>query len=103
MQEVGRELVDQLQGSVLALATIGNLLRSKKTLKGWKDIRNSLTRRLEDADGIGRPSDYQTTVFGVFDLVLEELEPEPKQLVLALCSFARGHSSLFHWCSLPWR
>jgi tetratricopeptide (TPR) repeat protein len=89
-QEVGQQLVDLCKGSVLALATMGNHLRGKDTPDEWKQVLEKMGTRLQDDDPELLPTDYRKTVFGVLDVVLDEMGPVDKEVVLALWQFRPG-------------
>eukprot|EP00884_Botryococcus_braunii_P018237 jgi/Botrbrau1/5097/Bobra.0128s0008.1 len=88
-EEVGRRLVDMCEGSVLALAVIGNHLRGKTTLQAWLSVKESLTIRLQASEQL--LLDYPKTVFGVLDLVLDGLRSQDDhKVLLALWQFRPG-------------
>jgi tetratricopeptide (TPR) repeat protein len=89
-QEVGEELVKLCEGSVLALATIGNHLHGKTTPDEWTKVKENLANRLRDDDPAVLPTDYPKTVFAVYDMVLEKIHGEAREVVSALWLFAPG-------------
>jgi hypothetical protein len=71
LQEVGKEIVRRLKGSILALACIGNHLQGKESPDDWRAVSGDLTARLCDSKAL--PSDYRRTPFAVLDLVADGL------------------------------
>eukprot|EP00884_Botryococcus_braunii_P011189 jgi/Botrbrau1/20070/Bobra.200_1s0074.1 len=87
-EEAAKALLDLCEGSVLALAVIGNHLRGKTSPQDWESIRQSFTRRLKDCDRL--PGDYPLTVFGALDLVFDGLPDDERNVVMAFWQFRPG-------------
>eukprot|EP00884_Botryococcus_braunii_P011187 jgi/Botrbrau1/20069/Bobra.200_1s0073.1 len=87
-QEVAESLLGLCEGSVLALAVIGNHLRGKASPQDWEDVQQTLTQRLQDPHRL--PDDYPLTVFEALDLVLDGLSDDERNVVMAFWQFRPG-------------